>query len=64
MRDRMMRRVLMGTFVGSLALLAHACVDYDLYVPATAFVFTVLLASTVVLSLDRNSRRSEEDFVF
>ncbi len=64
MRDKFMRRILIGTFVGTLAVLTHSLTDFDLYVPATAFVLVVLSAVTVVLARDRNSRRTEEDFVF
>ena len=64
MKDKFMRRVLLGTLVGTVALLAHSLMDYDLYVPATAFVFVTLAAVTVVLAQDTNSRRTEEDFVF
>lgn len=64
MRDKFMRRILIGTFVGTLAVLAYSLIDFNLYVPATAFVLVVLAAVTVVLARDRTSRRTEEDFVF
>ena len=64
MRDNFMRRILIGTFVGTLAVLVHSLMDFDLYVPATAFILMVLVAVTVVLARDRTSRRTEEDFVF
>ena len=64
MRDKFMRRILIGTFVGTLAVLTHSLIDFDLYVPATAFALVVLAAVTVVLARDRTSRRTEEDFVF
>lgn len=64
MRDRPMRRLLLGTFLGSLAVLAHASIDFDFAIPATAFTFTVLASVSVVLAQDRMSRQEDQDFVF
>jgi O-antigen ligase len=64
MRDKFMRRILLGTLLGSLAVLGHGLMEYDLYVPATALVFVVLAAVTVVLAQDHNSRQREEDYAF
>jgi hypothetical protein len=49
--------LLLGCCGSVLALLVHSIADFNLHIPANAFLFAVLLGITWTLSRDLASRR-------
>jgi putative inorganic carbon (HCO3(-)) transporter len=59
-RDPLARGVAFGVVMGITALAIHSTVDFNLQIPANAFVFTVLLAlGWISLYLDRHERKGQ-----
>ncbi len=59
--DRAGRSVGLGAFAGCVALLLHSAVDFNLHIPAVAWLFAVLAALSVVVpgvGRDAGARRS------
>jgi len=59
-RDPLARGIAFGVVMGVTAIAIHSTVDFNLQIPANAFVFTVLLAlGWLALYLDRHERKGQ-----
>jgi len=59
-RDPLARGVAFGVVMGITALAIHSTVDFNLQIPANAFIFTVLLAlGWISLHLERHANRGQ-----
>jgi putative inorganic carbon (HCO3(-)) transporter len=59
-RDPLARGIAFGVVMGVTAIAIHSTVDFNLQIPANAFVFTVLLAlGWISLYLDRHERKGQ-----
>ncbi|HKV05102.1 MAG TPA: O-antigen ligase family protein [Candidatus Acidoferrales bacterium] len=54
-RSNLTRSIALGSFGGLTALLVHSAADFNLYIPANALVFAVLLGIGYAASLDENA---------
>lgn len=58
-RSSLARSLALGSLGGTSALLAHSVADFNLYIPANALVFAVILGLGYAMSLDANEAAAE-----
>jgi O-antigen ligase len=52
-------------FMGTLSLLIHSSVDYNLQIPANAMLFIAMLAIPIIaLSVDKNQPKQSHEFAY
>ena len=54
------RSLALGSFGAAIALLAHSVADFNLYIPANALVFAVILGTGYAMSLDERAAVHEK----
>jgi len=59
-RSNLARALALGSFGAVVALLVHSAADFNLYIPANALVFAVILGVGYAVSLDESAAEITE----